>query len=135
MDFSKIGWLCQDCADKLGRHLRGIHTFHVGQCEMCLEERTITNIRNYSKPTIEFAEDDLVQANYEDVRALLELFDIDIDKCFISNETHFADFVSSQAELDEILPIHVDQHKSLLQGIILIRAAVPNWPNQNENPH
>lgn len=41
-------WVCYDCGVKFGKHVRdGISTFHMNNCGVCGEWKSVTDPRNY----------------------------------------------------------------------------------------
>lgn len=42
------GWVCIKCGLKYGRRRTLVSTFHLGKCDICGEEKSITEIRDYN---------------------------------------------------------------------------------------
>jgi hypothetical protein len=36
-------WVCSECGMKHGRHNPGIATWHIGRCDICGEEKSVTD--------------------------------------------------------------------------------------------
>jgi hypothetical protein len=40
-------WICLDCGNKYGRRAGGVCTMHVGKCDVCGEEKSVTEPRDF----------------------------------------------------------------------------------------
>jgi len=48
LKLEKASWTCADCGEKYGEARGYCATFHTGRCDVCGEEKSVTETRDYN---------------------------------------------------------------------------------------